>query len=69
MPASNNTDQLKGCLCYNGKHPKTWHCIIKAKKLKGMFLADFPFNRPQTHDTGFWEKKAFHKIKNWGKVP
>lgn len=58
---------MKGCLCRTGLHPKTWHCIKKHVSRGGNFLADFPFGRPPTTDTGYWEKNEFHRIKNWGK--
>ena len=61
------TNQVKGCLCRNKRHPKEWHCIVNTEKLKSMFLADFPFGHPPTKGTGYWSKDEFHKIKNWGK--
>jgi len=57
--------KLKGCLCDDKKHRKIWHCIVRNA---GRYItADFPFNNPPTYNTGYWEKKQFHKIKNWGK--
>lgn len=58
---------MKGCLCDDGLHRKSWHCIINTDKLPATFLADFPFNRPATYGTGLWARKEFHKIRDWGK--
>lgn len=55
---------LKGCLCHDKKHPRTWHCMVR--KAGRNLVADFPFNHPKTYDTGLWERKEFHKIKTWG---
>lgn len=58
----------RGCLCYNGRHARTWHCIVKTENLPSTFHADFPFGRPPTKNTGLWAKDDFHKIKGWGKL-
>lgn len=60
-----NTRYTRGCLCQDKKHRKSWHCIVR--KSGSSLVADFPFIRPPTKDTGLWSKSEFHKIKNWGK--